>query len=77
MSYSIRKVINTGPGFKYRVKIKAFKTSDNMHRFLNSQSNNDWSIMPRFTKAGLYIERGIDCELINVKSLDPSALAHM
>ena len=65
-------------GFKYRVKVKAFKTSDKMHQFLNSQYNNFWSIMDKPLKSGTYIERGINpVELLNVRHIDPSALAHM
>jgi len=74
--FAIRKNVNT-TGFKYRVKVRAFKTSDAMHGFLNKQSNNDWSVMANPVKSGTYVERGIECELLNVKSIDPSALAHM
>ncbi|WP_419902093.1 hypothetical protein [Kiloniella sp.] len=75
--YSIRKDVKIGNGFKYRVKVKAFKHSDDMHSFLNKQDNNDWKVMSTPVKSGTYVERGIPGELINVKSIDPSALAHM
>ena len=74
--FSIRKNIKT-TGFKYRVKVRAFKTSDVMHGFLNKQDNNDWSQMAVPVKSGTYVERGLRGELLNVKSIDPSALAHM
>lgn len=75
--FSIRKDVKTGNGFKYRVKVKAFKTSDAMHKFLSEQYNNDWRVMPEPKKSGTYIERGLSGELLNVKSIDPWALAHM
>ena len=75
--YSIRKNINTN-GFKYRVKVRAFKTNDAMHTFLNKQYDNNWSIMDKPLKSGIYIERGLrPVEMLNIKSIDPSALAHM
>ena len=66
MTHSVRKDVNTGNGFKYRVKVRAFKHSCTMHDFLNRQDNNDWSVMDNPVKSGTY-----------VKSIDPSALAHM
>ena len=75
--YSIRRDIPTGRGFKYRVKVKAFKSSEAMHTFLNKQHDNAWSIMKTPLKSGVYIERGIPSEFINVKDIDPCALAHM
>ena len=77
MTYSIRKDIKTGRSFKYRVKVKAFKSAEAMHCFLNKQYDNSWSIMQTPLKSGVYIERGIPAEFINIKDIDPSALAHM
>jgi len=75
--FSVRKTINTS-GFKYRVKVRSFKYSEDMHKFLNKQDNNDWSVMDKPVKSGTYIERGLNpVELLNIKSIDPSALAHM
>ena len=74
--YSIRKNINT-TGFKYRVKVKAFKHSQDMHEFLNKQGDNSWSVMSTPVKSGTYVERGFPSELLNVKDIDPCALAHM
>ncbi len=74
--FSIRKDFKTGP-IKYRVKVRAFKHSDDMHKFLSKQTDNRWRIMQSPVKSGTYIERGLPSELINIKSIDPSALAHM
>jgi len=74
--FSIRKNVKTGNGFKYRVKVRAFKSSDAMHKFLNAQYDNSWRIMAKPVKSGTYIERGIEGELINIKTLDPLVLAH-
>ena len=75
IQFSIRKDI-LGSGFKYRVQVKAFKHMDQLDAFLNKQPNNDWRFMREPAKSGMYIERGLG-ELINVKDIDPSALAHM
>ncbi len=69
-----------------RVKVKAFKDSDTMHKFLGTGANAlTWREVSGdeyangLRKAGVYIERGIgkSHEFLNVKSIDPSALAHM
>ena len=73
---SIRKEYKTS-GFKYRVQVKSFKDSDAMHKFLNKQTDNFWKVMEKPVKSGTYIERGLPPELINIKSIDSSALAHM
>ena len=77
--FSIRKDVATGQGFKYRVKVKAFKSCDAMHKFLNAQYDNLWSIMQNPLKSGTYIERGLgeNREMLNIRSIEPSALAHM
>ena len=76
MRCSIRKNINTR-GFKYKVKVMTFKDATLMHNFLNKQHDNAWSIMDEPITGGTYIERGIPPELINIKHIDASALAHM
>jgi len=76
MRYSIRKTIPT-KGFKYRVQVKAFKSSEAMHRFLNSQYDNAWRVMDNPLKSGIYIEEGVSAKLINTRDIDSSALAHM
>lgn len=76
--YSIRKDIKLPGSFKYRVKVRSFTHSDDMHKFLAKQYDNSWTIMANPVKNGTYIERGSrPAELINIKSIDPSALAHM
>lgn len=75
--FSIRKDVRHGNSFSFRVKVKSFKYSDDMHNFLNKQHDNNWKIMDNPIKSGTYIERGIEGELINIKYIDSSALAHM
>ena len=75
---AIRRDVPTGVSFKYRVIVRAFSSTEVMHKFLNAQDNNNWSIMTNPVKSGKYIERGINpAELINVKDIDPTALVHM
>lgn len=74
--FSARKDVQKSGLAKYRVKVKAFKTSQAMHEFLNKQDNS-WKAMPVAYKSGIYIERGLPAELINIRDIDPSALAHM
>ena len=71
----------TGNVFKLRLEIKGFKTSEAMHKFLNSQDNNDWSeFRPDLTSRdnlapGVYAYVGQ--RWVNVKKLDPLTLAHV
>ena len=85
--YTIRKIIKIGTGFKTRLQIKGFKTSDAMHTFLNKQHDNSWAINsePDYhggfnselakLKPGKYAYAG--GQYHNVKSLDASVLAHI
>jgi len=85
--YTIRKTVKTGNGFKTRLHIKGFKSSDAMHEFLNKQANNQWVINsePDYLggfneelaklKGGQYAYAG--GQYHNVKTLDPSILAHI
>jgi ABC-type lipoprotein release transport system permease subunit len=64
-------------GLKYRLKIKTFKTANAMYDFLASNKNNDdkWRESNKNLKSGIYVYAG--AQYINVKNIDPSALAHM
>lgn len=85
MNTLLRKDVKTGNGFKYRVHVKAFKSLDEAHMFLNGQYNNEWRIVSEQEKAnglnkkGVFIERGIGPkgDFLNVKNIDASALCHM
>jgi hypothetical protein len=84
---TIRRVTRTGRGFRERMTIRGFKTIDDMHKFLNAQNNNDWKItgVPDYSghfdpklaalKPGIYAYAG--GEWHNVKTIDPSVLAHI
>lgn len=68
---------STGPLGRTRLQVKPFKTSDEMHKFLNKQLNNDWqeragSNLP--TKRGTYAFAGGAYH--NIKTIDSSMLAH-
>jgi len=71
--------IQRQPGsFKERLIVRGFKTSEAMHNFLNTGDNAlHWyelkSTMP--TKPGTYARAG--GEWHNVRTLDPSVLAHV
>ena len=84
----IRQYRKTGVGLKERLVIKGFKTSDDMHKFLNAGANSlQWQELENFPlltnqqvpklveKAGTYAYAGGQWH--NVKSLDPSILAHI
>jgi hypothetical protein len=78
-SYSTTYSTRTGG----RIKVKAFKTSDYMHKFLNTGDNalrwhevTDIDKSRGLNKTGTYIEQGFD-RFLNVKDIDASALAHM
>ena len=85
--YTVRKTIRTGNGFKERLQIKGFKSSDLMHKFLNAQCDNSWNVNsePDYyggfkpgladLKPGKYAYAGGQWH--NVKSLDASILAHI
>ena len=73
--YTIQKTVRTGNGFKERLHIKAFKSSDAMHKFLNKQTDNRWRESNHDFKSGVYAFAG--GQYHNVKSLDSSILAHI
>ena len=88
MQHFVRKYQRTGNGFKERLIIKGFKTSDDMHKFLNTADNAlQWQEIiwfpqlhttqkeNRVTKTGTYAYAGGQWH--NVKSLDPSVLCHV
>jgi hypothetical protein len=63
-------------GFSERLVIKTFKTNQAGHEFLNKQNSNDWhEYTGKLDKPGTYVFAG--GEWRNVKTIDPSALAHM
>lgn len=78
-AYSFKRVPRTLA--RDRLVIKGFKTSDAMHTFLNAGGNGlDWrptTERPEFAsfKPGTYAYAGGAWH--NVKSLDPSILAHI
>ncbi len=65
-----------------RLTVKGFKFRDDAYAFLAKQPNNDWKELPETIcgmpiqqKAGTYASAGGKWH--NVKSLDPSVLAHI
>ena len=52
--YSIR---NDSAFLNNRIKVKSFKYSDDMHKFLNKQYDNNWKIMTQPVKSGVYFEQ--------------------
>lgn len=70
------KNLNT-PGrlIHQRMIIKGFKTSDLMHKWLNDRCDNLYSVYDGPLKPGTYAFAGGQWH--NVKSLDPSVLAHI
>lgn len=69
---SISRVCRRGE----RMKIKGFKTSDAMHKFLNTGSNAlNWRESDKGLKPGTYAFAGGRWH--NVRSLDPCVLAHI
>jgi hypothetical protein len=66
-----------GPYGRERLVVKSFPSADAMHRFLNKQTNNDWQEVkpPLPVKAGTYAR--VAGMWKNVRSLEPSLLAHI
>lgn len=88
MQNFVRKYQRTGNGFKERLIIKGFKSSDDMHKFLNTADNaltwQEIKMFPRLesrtpekavNKAGTYAYLGGQWH--NVKTLDSTVLAHV
>lgn len=72
--FTIQKLVRLRD-FKSRLHIKAFKYSDDMHKFLNKQPNNDWQVSQHQFKSGIYAYAGGVYH--NVKDLDAIVLAHI
>jgi hypothetical protein len=85
MTNTIWKFVKTGRGFKERLVIKGFKSSEAMYKFTQSPSQgNVWEYCDgpnarhskfKGMKAGTYAFAG--GKFHNVKSLDASTLAHI
>jgi hypothetical protein len=78
--FNIYKIENSGRGFKQRLIIKTFKTSEAMHKFLNTKDNAlFWNTCEgkiyKTMKSGLYAFAGGIWH--NVKTLETSILAHI
>jgi len=75
--YTIQKTVSAGnpQRMSQRMHIKRFKSAEDMHAFLNKQTNNDWKESKHDLKSGKYVYAGGKWQ--NVKGIDPSALAHM
>ena len=54
--------------------IKSFKYSEDMYKFLNKQTDNDWRESSLDLKAGVYAYAG--GQWLNIKSIDPVSLCH-
>ena len=52
--FSIRKDIH---GLRNRITVKSFNYSEDMHKFLNKQHDNNWKIMKNPVKSGTYFEQ--------------------
>lgn len=75
-NYTIERTLKTGNGFKERLKVKAFKTSEAMHKFLNTESNAlHWKQSNKGLSSGLFAFAGGQWH--NVKTLDASILNHI
>ena len=75
MAATIERTIRLST-FRDRLEVKAFKSSDDMHRFLNKGANgNLWRVHVGGLKPGLYAHAGGKWH--NVKSLDAMSLAHI
>jgi hypothetical protein len=73
MSYCIAKELLApqGRALSNRYKVKRFKSSDLMHKFLNGQYDNQWKEIKADLKSGTYFQQ-IDrdgARWINVKAL--------
>lgn len=74
--FTLEKTERTGHGLKERLTIKSFKNSKAMYEFLNTGYNSlKWSESTKNLKRGIYAYAG--GQYHNVKTLDPSILAHI
>lgn len=77
--FKTKEMIKTGL-LSSRMKIRSFKTSDAMYDFIAKESDRKWGINPPVPydgplKTGTYAFAGGNWH--NVKTLDPSVLAHI
>lgn len=75
--HTIEKTVRLTNGTLHeRLHVKAFRSADQMHIFLNYEDNaNHWRESKRGLKAGVYAYAGGAWH--NTKHLDPSVLAHI
>ena len=70
--FSIRK--DAQSALKNRITVKSFKYSEDMHKFLNKQYDNNWKIMQTPIKSGVYFEQYDSTnrcfKLLNIKLLN-------
>ena len=59
---------------KLRMQVKAYKYSDDMHKFLNKQTDNRWTVSSKGLASGTYAY--IAGAWRDVKKLDRLTLAH-
>lgn len=52
--YSIMRKVPSSQPLDGRVQVRSFRTADAMHKFLNNQYDNNWSIMDEPQKSGFY-----------------------
>ena len=69
--FSIRK--DAQSALKNRITVKSFKYSEDMHKFLNKQYDNNWKIMQSPIKSGVYFEQ-YDSSTKTFKLLDVKLL---
>lgn len=74
MTYNLIKDMpgREGAALSNRYQVKAFKTSDDMHKFLNKQYDNSWRILTGHNlKSGIYFSQfdKNGARYINVKEL--------
>lgn len=70
--FTIQKTTRQLP--RQRMTIKSFKHSEDMYKFLNKQTDNEWRESSLDLKAGVYAYAG--GQWLNVKSIDPVSLCH-
>jgi hypothetical protein len=78
MKTNLVKIVRTGNGLKERTHVKTFVSHEEACAFQCKQFDNDWRLAPADlanVKAGVYAFAGGKWH--NVKSLDPSVLAHI
>jgi len=71
--HTIEKTYHVGL-LRDRLHVRAFKTADEMHRYLNRQTSNEWRESHRGLKQGTYV--WIAGEWRNVAKVPAELLAH-